>query len=168
MQQIVSRQIQSRCQRAWEFAPQELAKELRRLKVSQPNLVQLVTDECDFYGGPTRDFGVRVLYLVWCLLNERVERERNVVTPQHAIRVYERTIDVLFNLTGVNERFIERLLDPRTSGHPDLMQFIEDLMHEHRDADGAPLSNGELCVLFALGRSYIELLDHASRAPLHD
>lgn len=73
MQQIVSTQIQSRCQRAWQFAPPGLAKELRRLKVSQPNLVQLVTDEYDLYGAPTRDFALRVLYLVWCLFDERVE-----------------------------------------------------------------------------------------------
>lgn len=71
---------------------------------------------------------------------------------------------MLFGLNGVDERFVERVLDPRTSGHPDLMQFIEDLMHVHRDAHGESLSNGELGVLFALGRSCIELLDHARRA----
>jgi len=168
MQHIVSTQIQHACRETWNFTSAELADELRRLQLRQPHLVQLVTDECDVYGAKTTDLGIHMVYLIWRLFDERASAQLHRVTVQHATRDYERSVDILFNLSGVNERLVERLLDPRTSGHPDLMLFIEDMLYDYRDGESKPLSDGELGVMIALARTFIELLDHASRAPVSD
>jgi hypothetical protein len=150
--------VEKTWQQVAAFTADRANKEMIAMGKNQPDLLAFLMAHTDDLQQEVKELAIYVAFVVYKMFLDSSGKIPRI-SSKEIIDRYKENTRFIESLEGVHEKFIDRIAGVQVSKQPYVMKYVLEALMEDAEEDGIDLTEEDICSLFLLFKTEIEVLD---------
>ncbi|NVM21591.1 MAG: hypothetical protein HWN68_07410 [Desulfobacterales bacterium] len=153
------------------FSPDLSSAEMTKFCGKQPELVAFVVEFLEDSDQQLREFATYMLFVVYRMFEKNTTKEIRKISAEEIIKYYDSNEDLVANLEGVDDRFLNRIAKVQLAGQPYVMKYVLEVLmdipeeeKEEEEKQLVAMRDDDIGYLFLLLKTVVDVLDYATQS----
>ena len=160
MEPIPEELVEETWQEVSSFASGRVITEMGQVSKSQPELLAFMMEFVQDLDQEVKELAVYMFYVIFRMFQKSSRKRIKKISTESIIECYEKNEDLIQNLEGIHQKFLDRIARVQLSSQPYVMKYVvEALIETPEEEDPVALTEEDTGFLFLLLKTVVDVID---------
>ena len=161
MEIIPEELVEETWQEVAKFTPEKAYDEMMKVGKHQPYLLAFIMEFSEELEREAKELAIYLFFVVYRMFQKGSGKKIKRISGEEIMECYEGNEELMGNLEGVHEKFLDRIAKVQLSRQPYVMKYMMETIIEAPDEeeDSVKLSDNDIGFLFLLLKTVVDVLD---------